>query len=96
MTYYTVEFARTVPGRYGYLDMVFRVMEEVPGKRRFWFFGERAPSTFVPLGEYRGTRTVWHRVPDGKRAPTWLEDLLCDAATAKEWEDWEAWAREGG
>ncbi len=35
--------------------------------------------------EYRGEGTVWHRYPDGARAPSGLERLLCDAWTAAEW-----------
>ncbi len=28
---------------------------------------------------YRGSATVWHEYPSGKRAPTWLESALADA-----------------
>lgn len=45
------------------------------------------------LGEqvsYRGDCTVWHRVPDGKRADTSTEEMLCDMWTAEwEWKDKE-------
>jgi hypothetical protein len=35
--------------------------------------------------QYRGRCTVWHSFPDGKRAPTSVEAMLCDAAVAVEW-----------
>ena len=35
---------------------------------------------------WRGTCTVWHKVPDGERASTWMESWLCDRWTAARWE----------
>ena len=35
---------------------------------------------------WRGACTVWHRVPDGDRAATWMESWLGDRWTAARWE----------
>jgi hypothetical protein len=35
---------------------------------------------------YRGTCTVWNRVPDGDRAASWLERWLCDRWMAARWD----------
>jgi hypothetical protein len=34
---------------------------------------------------YRGQSTVWHRYPDGERAPTQLEAYLSDVWTREQW-----------
>lgn len=83
MTYYTVRFENWVsdPGD----EAFFGVDRVTEAPRRFWLVGRRGPPTVEALGTYRGACTVWHRVPDGKCAPTWLEDLLADAWTAKTW-----------
>lgn len=48
------------------------------------------------ISAWRGSGTVWHRLPDGDRAAPWLEAWLCDRWTAARWarhakreEDWD-------
>ncbi len=56
-------------------DLRIKVIDE-PG---FFggLFGFKA-RTFV----YQGSSTVWHQLPNGERAPTWLASFLSDTYTA--------------
>lgn len=38
---------------------------------------------------WRGSCTVWHQLPDGGRASTWLEAWLCDRWQSERWKRME-------
>lgn len=64
------------------LAAVLDERERTLGVQTFeWIDASEAKITITHLGEvsvWRGSCTVWHQVPDGDRASTWLESWLCD------------------
>jgi len=68
-----------IGSRRGRSELVVTVMQQPTWVLRL--FGAKPK-----VSKWRGSCTVWHRVPDAKRAPTWLELRLSDVWTRQQWD----------